>query len=229
MLTFTTLVIFFTAYSFVGWIWELVFIYMTERWWHLRAFLTLPLLPIYGASALGIILVVEPYIHNPFLVFVAAAAIVTVVEFMVSFALDKLFRVRLWDYSTWPFNLNGRISMFSSLGFGFLGLFLLYVLHPFFKSVVLGTSPTVIVVVGWILFVLLVIDFINSFSSLLRVRIENIKLQGTLDDIQSHIDAKIKTFRGNNRKLRTALEKWHRFNIRRTRKAFPNARTLRKK
>ena len=225
MLTFASAVIYFFLYSFAGWVWELVFIYVTERWWHLRAFLTLPLLPIYGFSALGILYVVEPYVHNPFLVFLAAAAIVTIIEYVVSLVLDKLFQVRLWDYTKWPLNLHGRVSLFSSMGFGVLGIFLLYILHPFLDSFVSGMSNNVVIVLGWVLVVILAIDFGNSLSSLVRVRIENARLQGTLDEIQAYIDSRVSEFRERNKKLRMTVEKWHRFNVRQIRKAFPEAKT----
>jgi uncharacterized membrane protein len=131
---------FFIAYSFAGWLWEFLFNLVAYRRFHWRGFMTLPLLPIYGVSALAVLYVVRPLAHDPFVIFFGSVVAVTVIEFVTGFFLKKLFRVRLWDYTDWPLNIHGYVSVPSSVGFGALALLLLYEVHPFL-ALLIGTVP----------------------------------------------------------------------------------------
>ena len=44
--------------------------------------------------------------------------------------MEKLFRVRWWDYTDQPFNLNGRICAESVLAFGVIGVLILKIINP---------------------------------------------------------------------------------------------------
>ena len=44
----------------------------------------------------------------------------TALEYVTGAAMEALFKVRYWDYSKQPFNLNGYICLTSSLAWGFL-------------------------------------------------------------------------------------------------------------
>jgi len=57
-------------------------------------------------------------------------------EYVTSWALEKLFHAIWWDYSNLPLNLHGRISLFTSLGFGFGGLLIVYIIAPFTENAV---------------------------------------------------------------------------------------------
>ena len=57
--------------------------------------------------------------------------IATVIEYLTSYVLEKLFHAKWWDYSKAPYNLNGRIAIIPSMFWGFLTLFLFDVLEPF--------------------------------------------------------------------------------------------------
>ena len=195
--------------------------------WH--GFLTLPLLPIYGFSALGIVLLVTPYIHNPFFVFVAAVVVVSVIEYLTSVVLQYVFRVRLWDYTDWPYDLQGRISLFSSLGFGALGLMVAYVLQPALELVTSGFARTSLTIVMLIVFGLVLIDFINSTASLARLRVDLTRLPGSLDDIQEHLAQRIHDLSASNKRARAAFIRWQRYNMRQLRRAFPRITPMRRK
>lgn len=222
-----TYILWFMIYSFAGWLWELVYCRAVHGKWHLSGFLTLPLLPIYGFSALGIVLLVQPYVHNPVSVFLLAATIVTIIEYSTSFALEKVFHIKLWDYSNWPANVQGRIGLFSSLGFGFMGLVVVYVLHPWMANIV-DTLPSMLAtVVAYILLGLFVIDYINSTISLVRLRTTSNKLvSGSLDDLQQYIESQISELRERRQKTRLAIDRWYHYNIRRIRRAYPSAKTV---
>ena len=130
------IVIYFTLYSFFGWVHEMIFSAVVHQRLHLQGFLALPLLPIYGFGALGILAATSPYADNPVMVFFSAVVVATLLELITSTFLLKAFNLRLWDYTKWPLNYKGKVSVLSSLGFGVLGLFLLYVVQPFMQHLV---------------------------------------------------------------------------------------------
>jgi uncharacterized membrane protein len=132
--TFLYFVLYFSIYAFFGWVWEFVFIWLTSRQLHWHGFLRVPLLPIYGFSAIAILLFVQPYIDNPFLVFLAGAFVVSLIEFFTGLVLDKFFHLRLWDYRDMPLNIMGYTDLYTSLGFGMMSLFLVYVVQPWVAS-----------------------------------------------------------------------------------------------
>ena len=63
--------------------------------------------------------------------------------------MERLFKVKYWDYSSQKFNLNGYICLTSSIAWGFLTLFLTEVIHKPIEHWVLGLSEqTAIIVVS---------------------------------------------------------------------------------
>lgn len=223
MLTYDYFVLYFITYAFLGWVWELVFIRLTEHRWHLHGFLTIPILPIYGFSAIGMILFIRPYVENPFLVFVASVALVTVMELVTGFVLKTAFHIRLWDYEAWPYNFHGYVSLFSSLGFGVMGLFLLYVVQPWVAENITSLSTTAVFWLGTILTIVFAIDFANSLWALVKVRLENARGGRSLDEIQHTLAARLKAV-GESPGFQHPLMAWNQRNVRHLRAAFPEAR-----
>ena len=94
-------------------------------------------------------------------------AVCTVLEYVASFVMEKLFGSVFWDYSEKPLNLQGRICLQYSIYWGFLGLLLIYVLDP----------TTVRLVESWplpaatyVLAVLVVLTVLSSILTLLAFR-----------------------------------------------------------
>lgn len=131
----------FIIYSFMGWIYETTFCTVTEGKWENRGFLYGPVCPIYGVGALAITAVMSLTHENEielsmlqiFIVSVIGSAIL---EYTTSWVLEKLFHAVWWDYSNLPLNVHGRISLFTSLGFGLAGLLIVYKIEPFTIGVV---------------------------------------------------------------------------------------------
>jgi uncharacterized membrane protein len=64
-----------------------------------------------------------------------------VLEYVTSWALEKLFHAYWWDYSRMPFNINGRVCFPCSVGFGCAGLLVVYVIAPFTQSMTSSITP----------------------------------------------------------------------------------------
>lgn len=224
MLTFDTFVLYFVTYAFLGWVWEFVFIYATSHRFHWHGFLRLPILPIYGFSAIGMILFVRPYTDNPWLVFVGSFLLVTALEFCTGLVLDKVFHMRLWDYKGWPLNVNGYVSIISSLAFGVMGLVLLYFVQPWVARHIQSLGDGAITVLGTILTIAIAVDFANSLGTIIRVRIEKARGAGTFVGLQERVrDASTELAR-THEGVQRVLMTWYRSNVDHLVRAFPSAR-----
>jgi len=73
------------------------------------------MLPIYGTGAVIILLATIPVRDSLWLVFLLGMLAATALEYVTGAAMEALFKVRYWDYSKQPFNLNGYICLTSSL------------------------------------------------------------------------------------------------------------------
>jgi uncharacterized membrane protein len=219
----------FFIYAFFGRVHETIYSLITERRVKTTSFLRLPILPIYGVGAIVIDLLVGPYVHNPFLVFLISVVIVTIVEYVGHLLIEKIFRVELWNYDKRKFNVQGRVSLETSLGFGILALLVVYVLHPLLIDLLSLVPPMILTSVTAVVFVLVVIDFANSVTSLAGIRFS--RLRGSLDDIQEGVKQRLDMIKLPDsaltvrlRRSRAVLLKIHRANIRRIQRAFPDAR-----
>ena len=131
----------FIIYSFMGWVYETIFCTIKGGKWENRGFMYGPVCPIYGTGAIAASLIMKLTLENQielswwqiYLISVAGSA---VLEYVTSLALEKLFHAVWWDYSNLPLNLHGRISLFTSLGFGFGGLLIVYIIAPFTENAV---------------------------------------------------------------------------------------------
>lgn len=130
-----TLTACFFVYSFLGWVWEVIYFYVMERRFRSGGITSAPLLPIYGMGAIAVLAVLDLHVDNPFAVFLLSALLASAVEFAGHYFMEKVFHVRLWDYRGNKFNLQGRICLENSLGFGILAMLLVYVVHPVMLSV----------------------------------------------------------------------------------------------
>jgi uncharacterized membrane protein len=135
------LFILFAAYSFIGWAWESALFTVQERKFVNRGFLNGPLCPIYGFGGLLLVWALEGRTNNLLVLFVAAIVLTTALECLTAILLEKLFNDKWWDYSMFPLNLKGRISLISSLVFGVMSVLLIKYMHPFARDMTGRLAP----------------------------------------------------------------------------------------
>ena len=201
MIAISVNIIYFFIYSFLGWVQEILYFLVTERRFRNGGIVIAPLLPIYGIGALSILLFLQPYIHKPFLVFLLSAILASVIEYIGHYAMEKWFHVLLWDYKDKPFNLNGRICLENSLGFGILALLVVYVAHPFIASLVGMIPQKLAVLLAIILGVLFIIDVANAWMSMIKLRIAARDKATTLPDMKLKLDEQIAALRQHRQEL----------------------------
>ena len=119
------------TYSIIGWCGEMVYCSICQRkLCEKRGFLNGPVCPIYGHGALVVLLCLHGGCKNPLLTFLLGAVLTSLVEYITSFAMEKLFHMRWWDYSQYKFHLNGRVCLLISTLFGLASVFLCHFANP---------------------------------------------------------------------------------------------------
>ena len=179
----------FIIYSILGWIMEVIIVSFQQKKVTDRGFLIGPYCPIYGTGALLITIFLTKYVDDLVALFVMSSIFGAVLEYFTSYIMEKIFKTRWWDYSTHKYNLNGRSSLTTTLGFGALGVILIHFLNPFFEKV-MGLFPDlVLTIVSIVLAVIILTDIIISFNV-----ISNIKRVDLSDaiDTTDEITAKVK-------------------------------------
>lgn len=127
---FYDVVICFVLFSFCGWVCESVFCSILERKVVNRGFLNGPLCPVYGFGGLIIAYILGPLQGNYIALFLMGMVACTVLEYITSWLLEKLFHAKWWDYSDNRFNINGRVCLSFSLIFGALSVAAAELLYP---------------------------------------------------------------------------------------------------
>ncbi len=124
------LFIYFCITALIGYIYECLAMTLWSGKWDNRGFLFGPIIPIYGVGCLlGLAFggVIEDY--TMFGVFFAGFLASAILEYPTSYIMEKVFHERWWDYSTAPLNIQGRVSLLSSLGFGLAAVIIVYVIN----------------------------------------------------------------------------------------------------
>lgn len=180
------LLIFYT-YCFFGWIFESTYVSCKTRRFVNRGFLRLPMLPLYGTGAVMMLWVSLPLKHNVFLVYISGMIAATVLEYVTGWAMERLFKMKYWDYSNQRFNLNGYICLSSSVAWGFLTIFLTEIVHPPISRLVLLLHPIPALITVGAVTVMFTADAVQSVRAALdlaKVLDAMTKMRAELDDIQ---------------------------------------------
>ena len=122
--------LYFSIYSVLGWVCETVYCSIIQRKFVNRGFLNGPVCPVYGVGAVLVIYLLQPVAGNVPALFLTGMLVTTVLEYLTSVLLEKLFHMKWWDYSHFKLQINGRVCLLNSLMFGALSVFVMLALHP---------------------------------------------------------------------------------------------------
>ena len=129
----------------MGWIYETLYCTIKNGKWENRGFLFGSACPIYGTGAVAISVIMKVAIGNGILL-----------------SLWQIFLIAhaaWWDYSDFPLNLHGRISLFTSLGFGLAGLLVVHIIAPFTENAVGHIIPILIELLSLCFVFVFAVDF----------------------------------------------------------------------
>lgn len=171
----STWILYFFIYSIVGWIFESTYCSIKAKPPHFinRGFLFGPLCPIYGSGLVAVAFLSQPFAHlRPVQEFLIIMLICSIIEYVASFVMEKLYHVRWWSYkNTWyNFTINGRISFWTSIGFGIGGMLVLKYIHPNIVSFVGSFSFGAKLALTTACIVLFIIDYYMSNAAASSVK-----------------------------------------------------------
>lgn len=158
----TDYILFFFAFSFIGWIWEVCLVLVQTGKMVNRGVLLGPWLPIYGSGGVLILLLLRKMFNKPIVTFFSMTILCTVIEYITSWYLEVTKGVRWWDYSNYLLNINGRVCLEGAIVFGIGGCSVVYLLAPKLSKVFNKLSNYILVPICVILTSLFIIDVIYS-------------------------------------------------------------------
>lgn len=172
MLFYTTgqWTLFFFFYCFCGWIWESCYVSACQRNWINRGFLHGPWLPLYGSGAILVLFVTLKVRENMGMVWLLGMIFATILEYVTGYVMEKVYKVRYWDYSSKKFQINGYISLISSIAWGFFSVLLVFVVHPQVEHLLRVIPSWIVDPLSLILTILFSVDTVCSIQAALDFR-----------------------------------------------------------
>lgn len=174
---FSDLLLYFTIYSFIGWLMETTFASIYHRKFINRGFLSGSFCPLYGFSAVLVVvsskwagIVFDNSITSLVISIILAVILVTALEYFTGFILEKIFNCKWWDYSNNFANIHGYICFEYSLLWGLLVLLLLQVVHPVISELVFAIPVSIKGYTTILLFLYFLADAAKSVIDALDLR-----------------------------------------------------------
>lgn len=130
-ITIWRILAYFIIYSVAGYLIETLFGIFTKGVWESRqSFLYGPFCAIYGVGAVVMIVFLHRFGKKYNALFIGGFIIGSITEYLVSLIGEMILGVKWWDYSGMPLNIGGRICVYFSIFWGFLGIYLIASVNP---------------------------------------------------------------------------------------------------
>lgn len=172
-LEFCYFILVFFFYSFIGYLMEVISVSLNEDTIVFsRGYLIGPYLPIFGFGAIFMIEYLEKYQNDIIALFILGMVTCCTLEYFTSLLMEKIFSLRWWDYSDKKYNVNGRVCLENGIYFGLGAILLIRYFHPWVIHVLMSWSSLMIIVIGSIIFLLLLGDFIISTHLIIQLKID---------------------------------------------------------
>ena len=170
MIEICSYILLFFLYSLLGWCLEVLCKLISDHKFINRGFLIGPYCPIYGTGAIIMTFLLKKYLDDPITLWIMIILCCSILEYFVSFILEKIFHARWWDYSTNKFNINGRICLETMIPFSIFGLFILYKCNPFFLNLINAIPHTILYLLTIILLIGFIVDLILSTKIIYNIQ-----------------------------------------------------------
>lgn len=179
------------VYSVLGWCGEMIYCSIGQRkLCEKRGFLNGPVCPIYGHGALVVLLCLRGGCRNPVLTFFFGAVLTSIVEYITSFAMEKLFHMRWWDYSRYRFHINGRVCLLNSSLFGLASVFLCHVANPPITAWLTTLFASGVgIPLAVVLLAVYLADIVLSVRSAVRIGNHLVRLHAIHDELAEKLEA----------------------------------------
>ncbi len=164
-------VILFAIYSFIGWIIEVVYRSATQKRFINAGFLYGSFIPIYGFGAAFVIIL--EYFLQPLNIVVKVlvyGVVLSLVEYVVGYLFETIFKLKLWDYSDSAFNLHGRICLLFSVFWTAIAFVFATFVNPQVVRQVLTLDDTLVRAAAVAFLVYCSVDVVMSVASITSFR-----------------------------------------------------------
>ena len=122
---------YFLIYGVIGFVIETIFGVLTKGLLESRtSFLYEPICGVYGLGATAMILFLQSCKGDNKKIFLVSFLVGTSMEYLISFLAELILKVKWWDYSDRPLNINGRVCLYYSIFWGVLGIVLIKLINP---------------------------------------------------------------------------------------------------
>ena len=111
--------------------------------------------------------------------------------------MEKLFKIRWWDYSNDSFNINGRICLRNAVAFGALGVVFTRYLYPLYASIISKFSNRELLIIAIIITIFTIIDILISFNAMNSIKniitkdLSKYQKKDATDDIKKLVNRKL--------------------------------------
>ncbi len=160
----------FFAYSFLGWLGEVLTNAVRKRRYQDCGVLNGPLCILYGIGGLIISFALGDLQQSWFFLLGLGAVYATVLEWIGGHILERVSHTRWWDYSDRKFNLDGYICLGASVLWGLLSVFMVKWGNPLLLFLFDLIPGGVRAAVLWAGIVVFAIDAVGTFLTMLGLR-----------------------------------------------------------
>lgn len=163
-----------------------------------------PFMPVYGIGAI-FLFYISKRVKSVTMTFILSFFIGSFVEFFYSLLQENLFGTLSWDYSASPFNLQGRITLIYSLGWGFLSIISCKIILPAINKFISNFPKEQSIITTWILVIFMVFNITITTIALYRQkqRYFNIPPSNFISEVidKYYPDKKMDTIFQNHKKI----------------------------
>lgn len=144
---------------------------------------------VYGFGALALTFFLYNYRNrNKLNSFVGGFVVGSVLEYICSWFQETVFGSTSWDYSEFPFNLNGRICLLYSIFWGILGIIWIKQLYPIMAEWILKIPNKVGKTLTWVLLAFMIFDSVATGVTVLRWSQRVTNYQPPANALERYID-----------------------------------------
>ena len=118
-------------------------------------------------------------------------------EYLTSYLMEKIFKIRWWDYSHDAFNINGRVCLRNAIAFGALGVIFTRFLFPWYNNIIDNFSHNTLLIISIIVLIITLIDILisynamNSIKNIISKDLLKFKNKDATDDIKKLVKTRL--------------------------------------
>lgn len=157
--TLKNYILMFFTFSFIGWLWEVLFHIVSEGRFVNRGTMYGPWLPIYGIGGILILILLKKVRKKPMLFFICAIILAGIIEYSTAWYLETFNNAKWWDYTGYFLNIKGRVCLEGLLVFGFGGAAVTYFVAPSLNELFNKINPKISQILCYILLIVYFCDF----------------------------------------------------------------------